>query len=108
MVAVQKPHVHMELKTDVEVDSSLKRFVTFYVTNFPPQASTFFLRKGFDVCGMLEDVFVANNRNKNGDVYGFVRYAKVRDVNKLLKAVNSVSFGQYCICVVLARSDRKT
>jgi len=24
-------------------DSSLKRFVTFYITNFPPQASNFFL-----------------------------------------------------------------
>jgi hypothetical protein len=57
---------------------------------------------------MLEDVFVANNRNVYGDVYGFVRYAKVRDVDKLLKAVNNVSFGQYCVRAVLARFDRKT
>jgi hypothetical protein len=27
-------------------ETSLKRYVTFYVTNFPPQASNFFLRKG--------------------------------------------------------------
>ena len=53
-------------------DSTLKRFVTFYITNFPPQASNFFLRKGFEVCGTLEEVFVANNRNKNGEVFGFV------------------------------------
>lgn len=87
--------------------SSLKRFVTFYITNFPPQASTFFLRKGFKVCGILEDVFIANNRNRSGEVYGFVCYAKVQDVDKLLKAVNNVCFGQYCVRAVLARFDRK-
>lgn len=74
--------------------SPFKRFVTFYITKFPPQASTFLLRNGFKVCGILEDVFVASNRNMNGDVYGFVRYAKVRDMDKLLKALNNVSFGQ--------------
>lgn len=90
-----------------DADSSLKRFVTFYITNFPPQASNFFLRKGFEVCGMLEEVFVANNRNRFGQVFGFVRYAKVRDVDKLLKALNNVCFGQYRVNAVLARFDRK-
>ena len=90
-----------------ETESTLKRFVTFYITNFPPHASTFFLRKGFEVCGILEDVFVANNRNRNGEVYGFVQYAKVRNMNKLLKALNNVCFGQYCIRAMLARFDRK-
>jgi hypothetical protein len=41
------------------------------------------------------------------EVYGFVRYAKVRDVDKLLKALNNVCFGQYCVRAVLARFDRK-
>jgi len=89
------------------VGSTLKRYVTFYITHFPPQASIFILRKGFEVCGILEDVFVANTRNRNSEVYGFVRYAKVRDVGKLLKAVNNVCFGQYCVRAVLARFDRK-
>jgi hypothetical protein len=55
-------------------ESTLKRFVTLYITDFPPQATYFILRKGFEVCGILEYVFVANNRNRNGEVYGFVRY----------------------------------
>ena len=98
----------MEKEPDrIDSTSTLKRFVTFYITHFPPQATTIFLRKGFDVCGILEDVFVANNRNRNGEVYGFVRFAKVRDVDKLLKALNNVCFGQYCVCAVLARFDRK-
>ena len=70
-----------------EPDSSVKRFVTFYISNFPPQASNFFLRKGFEVCGIIEDVFVANTRNMYDEVYGFVRFAKVRDTDKLLKAL---------------------
>jgi len=88
-------------------DASFKRFVTFYITNFPPQASTFFLQKGFEVCGILEDVFVANKRNINGKVFGFVCYAKVRDVDKLLKALNNVCFGHYNVCAKLARFDKK-
>lgn len=89
------------------MDSSFKRFVTFYITNFPPQASTFFLRKGFEVCGILEDVFVASNINLNGEVYGFVQYAKVRDVDKLLKALNNVCFGQFHVRAKLARFDKR-
>lgn len=90
----------------MDTASSFKRFVTFYITNFPPQASAFFLREGFKVCGILEDVLVARNRNMNGDVYDFVRYVKVRDVNKLLKALNNVCFGQYSVHAKLARFDK--
>jgi hypothetical protein len=50
---------------------------------------------------------VANNINWNGEVYGFVRFAKVRDVDKLVKALNNVCFGQYCVRFVLARFDKK-
>lgn len=42
----------------------------------------------------------------NGDVYDFVRYVKVRDVNKLLKALNNVCFGQYSVHAKLARFDK--
>ena len=56
---------------------------------------------------ILEDVFIANTRNRNGEVYDFVRYTKVRDVDKMLKALNNVCFGQYCVCAVLAGFDRK-
>jgi len=50
---------------------------------------------------------VANKRNVNGDVYGFVRYAKVHDKNKLLKALINVCFGQYNVRDMLARFDKK-
>ena len=71
-VLEQLQHATIDDSFGAENISPVKRFVTFYITNFPPQASTFFLRKRFEVCGILEEVFVPNNRNRNGDVYGFV------------------------------------
>ena len=86
--------------------SQYKRFVTFYFTNFLPQLSNFFLQKGFEVCGLLEEVVVPSRRNANGEVYGFVRFSKVRDVGKLLKAVNAVCFSNYRVRAKIARFDR--
>jgi len=57
------------------------------------------------VCGILEEVFVASKHNMHGEVYGFVRYSKVRDIDKLLKAVNNEHFGQYRVIAMLARFD---
>lgn len=55
---------------------------------------------------MLEDVVVPARRNVDEDVYGFVRYSNVRDVCKLLKAVNSVCFRNFNIVAKVARFDR--
>jgi hypothetical protein len=84
----------------------LRRFVTFYFTNFPPQLSNFYLRKGFEVCGMLEEVVVPRRVNVYGEHYGFVRYSNVRDVCKLLKAVNAVCFGHFQIKAKVANFDK--
>ena len=87
----------------VAAESSLKRLVTFYFTNFPLQAPHFILRQGFEVCGMLEEVFVPNKLNMYGEAYGFVRFSNVRDVDKLLRAVNNVYFGHMRVKASLAR-----
>ena len=42
----------------------------------------------------------------NREMYGFVRFSKVRDVGKLLKAVNVVYFGNYRVRATIARFDR--
>lgn len=42
----------------------------------------------------------------NGEVYGFVRFSKVRDVGKLLRAVNAVCFGSFRVQAKIARFDR--
>jgi len=85
-----------------------RRFVTFYFTNFPPHLSNFYLRKGFEVCGILEEVMVPRKCNVNGEHYDFVRFTNVRDVGKLLKAVNSVCFSNFQIKARVFRFDKAT
>ncbi|MCH96565.1 RNA recognition motif, partial [Trifolium medium] len=91
---------------NVKLGSDLKRYVSFYFTNFPAQLSNFYLRKGFEVCGMLEDVYVPKKRNKYGEPYGFVRFSNVRDVTKLMRALNAVFFGHYRVRARVASFDR--
>ncbi|MCH89175.1 sulfate transporter [Trifolium medium] len=54
----------------------------------------------------MENVTVAKKRNSNGRQFGFVRYSKVKDVTKLLKAINNVSFGNFRIWAKVASFDR--
>ncbi|PNX98197.1 putative sulfate transporter [Trifolium pratense] len=88
----------------VSVDS--KRYVSFYFTNFPPLLPKFFLRKGFEVCGMLEDVFVAKKTNRFGEPYGFVKFSNVKDIAKMTKALNAVWFGYYRVSASVALFNR--
>ncbi|PNX68338.1 RNA recognition motif, partial [Trifolium pratense] len=86
--------------------SALKRYVSFYFTNFPAQMSNFYLRKGFEVCGVLEDVFVAKKRNRYGQPYGFVKFSNVKNVSKLMNALNNVWFGYFRVKASVALFDR--
>jgi len=52
---------------------------------------------------MLEEVFVPNKLNMYGAAYGFVRFSNVRDIDKLLRAVNNVYFGHMRMKASLAR-----
>ncbi|GAU43941.1 hypothetical protein TSUD_284480 [Trifolium subterraneum] len=83
-----------------------KRYVSYYITNFPPLISLFHLRKGFEVCGILEDVYVARKRNVHGEVYGFVKFSNVKNAYKLEKALNVVSFGNFRVFARVARFDK--
>ena len=80
-------------------------FVSFYFTNVPENISYIALRRGFEVCGIMEDVYLAKKRNVNGGVFGFVRYAKVLNVDKLLKALNNVWFGDWRVVAKVASFD---
>ena len=81
-------------------------FVSFYFTNVPENISYISLRRGFEVCGIMEDVYLARKRNVNGGVFGFVRYGNVRDVDNLLKALNNVWFGDWRVVAKVASFDR--
>jgi len=87
-------------------DTEVKRFVSFYFTNVPEFIPYVNLRQGFEVCGILEDLYVTKNYNAQGKVYGFVRFGKVKNVAKLTKALNEVRFGVYRVFAKVARFDR--
>lgn len=56
---------------------------------------------------MLEEVVIPNRYNVKGERYGFVRFSNVRDVSKLLKAVNAVCFGNFHIVAKVANFDKE-
>ncbi|GAU18424.1 hypothetical protein TSUD_203130 [Trifolium subterraneum] len=45
----------------------------YYIANFPEKLSFVDLKKGLEVCGMLDDVYVSRFRNSRGQRFGFVR-----------------------------------
>jgi hypothetical protein len=49
---------------------------------------------------------LARKRNVKGGAFGFVRYVKVKDVEKLLKALNNVWFGDWKVVAKVASFDR--
>jgi len=55
---------------------------------------------------VTKDVYLACKRNVNGGVFGFVRYGNVKDVDKLLKAVNNVWFGDWRVVAKASSFDR--
>jgi len=72
----------------------------------PDDISYVSLRQGFEVCGIMEDVYLAKKQNVNGGVFGFVRYGRVMNVDKLLKALNNVWFGDWRVVAKVASFDR--
>ncbi|XP_045831171.1 uncharacterized protein LOC123922499 [Trifolium pratense] len=98
--------VHHQNGEGVVLGSNLKRYVSFYFTNFPAQMSNFYLRKGFEVCGMLEDVYVAKKRNIFGQPYGFVKFSNVRNITKMTSALNAVWFGHFRVRASVAKFER--
>jgi len=97
---------HRHRDSAILVTTGKQSYVSFYFTNVPEDISYFSLRQGFEVCGMMKDVYLAKKRNLNGGVFGFVRYGNVKDVKKLLKALNNVWFGDYRVVAKVASFDR--
>jgi RNA recognition motif-containing protein len=58
------------------------------------------------VCGILDDVYVALRCNARVQAYGFVRFLKVRYVEKIVQALNNVWFGHFRIWAKVAQFKR--
>jgi len=75
-------HVSASHSSTPQGKSSVSR-ASFYVTNLPKHVHYVELRKAFEVCGILSDVYISKNRNACGQVCGFVRFINVKDTAKL-------------------------
>jgi len=103
----QEPTTETWQNATPPTDSVEKRYVTFYFTNVPDMVPYYIVKESFEVCGILDNLFLSRKRNKQGQIYGFARYVNVRDVEKMLKALNNISFGQYCVWAKVARFGRQ-
>ena len=103
---LQHEHWHRDPIELDDTGTGKQPFISFYFTNVPEAISYIALRQGFEVCGILEDVYLAKKRNVNGGVFGFVRFGKVLNVEKLLKALNNVWFGDCRVVAKVASFDR--
>jgi hypothetical protein len=77
----------------------------FYFSNFPENLGFVDLRKGLEVCGILDDVYVSRYRNNQGLRYGFAKFLKVKDVEKLRKALNSIQFWELRLFANIAKYE---
>ena len=57
--------------------------VSFYFTNFLDFMPVVQLRQFFEVCGMLSDVYIARKWNYRDQVYGFLHFLNVKNIDKL-------------------------
>lgn len=101
-------HYNSGSEGNVILGSNWKQYVTFYFTNVPDMLLYHLAKEGFEVCGILDNLFLCRKRNKRSHLWNFVRYSNVRDVDKFLKAVNNVSFGQFRVWAKLACFDRNS
>jgi len=68
------------------MEASNQVSVAYYITNISEHLQFHDLRNGLEVCGILSDVYVFKNHNARGQIFGFAKFIKVRDVEKLKKS----------------------
>ncbi|GJY20271.1 DIE2/ALG10 family protein [Tanacetum coccineum] len=87
-------------------DDVLKIFTSVFVTNFPEQASAKDLWNACKQYGHVVDAFIPNKRSKAGKRFGFVRFIKVFDVERLVGNLCTVWIGRHRIHANAARFHR--
>ncbi|KAI7735902.1 hypothetical protein M8C21_007398 [Ambrosia artemisiifolia] len=77
--------------------------ITFFISNLQEGSGTEEVRNEFRRCGQLIDAYVARKRDKFGKPFAFVRFKGVRDVDKMVRALNCISFGGKRVFAKVAR-----
>ncbi|XP_021987505.1 uncharacterized protein LOC110884112 [Helianthus annuus] len=80
-----------------------EKATTFYVTNLPEWTTGRDLWVECQPCGVICDAVVPKRRDYAGRVFGFVRFKRIKDQNKLLQALNNVWIGNKKIKVNVSK-----
>jgi RNA recognition motif-containing protein len=87
-----------------------KTTTSFFITNFPEEATTAELWKVFLRYGRIGEVYIPKKRDKKGRRFGFVKFKEVAEVDALSDSLSDVWMGSFKLIVNrsrFARSDKK-
>ncbi|MCH79854.1 RNA recognition motif [Trifolium medium] len=79
---------------------------SFFVTNFPDDATTEDLWKLFLKFGKVGEVYIPKKLDKRGRRFGFVKFREVKEVEELSDSLRDVWIGMYKLHVNLSRFGR--
>ncbi|GJW41145.1 putative RNA-directed DNA polymerase, eukaryota, reverse transcriptase zinc-binding domain protein [Tanacetum coccineum] len=88
------------------VDDLSKISLTVYVSNFPSHLT---VRELWNICGKagtLVDVYIANRKNKFGQMFAFYRFIKVLNPESLIASLSNVWIGKLRLHANVARFQR--
>nr|GFA12740.1 nucleotide-binding alpha-beta plait domain-containing protein [Tanacetum cinerariifolium] len=88
-------------------DDVQKIFTSVFVTNFPDEYGAMDLWNTCKLYGHVVDVFIPDRRTKAGKRFGFVRFIKVLDINRLINNLCTVWVGRNKIHANVARFQRE-
>nr|GEU68779.1 nucleotide-binding alpha-beta plait domain-containing protein [Tanacetum cinerariifolium] len=70
-------------------------FTSVFVTNFPDQYGAKDLWNSCKVCGQVVNAYIPDRRSKAGKRFGFVRFIKVFDVERLINNLCTIWVGRF-------------
>ncbi|GJX71178.1 RNA-directed DNA polymerase, eukaryota [Tanacetum coccineum] len=87
-------------------DDLQKISTSIFVTNFPEQSNA---KELWSICkqyGNVIDAFIPNRRSKIGKRFGFIRFIKVTDVDRLVNNLCTIWIGSFKLHANVARFNR--
>ncbi|KAI3755447.1 hypothetical protein L1987_55248 [Smallanthus sonchifolius] len=66
---------------------------TLFLTNLPDDASTLMLRNSFRHLPNMSDAFVPRKKDRRGNIFGFIRFESVKNVDYLINEVKKDRVG---------------
>ncbi|GJT75163.1 RNA-directed DNA polymerase, eukaryota, reverse transcriptase zinc-binding domain protein [Tanacetum coccineum] len=87
-------------------DDVLKISTSIFVTNFPEKFSAKDLWEACSQYGKVIDSYIPNRRTKSGMRFGFVRFIKTHDVERLINNLCTIWIGSFKIHANIAKFQR--